>query len=85
MRQLVAGVPDGSDLLLFVPNLAPDLPALALRTRVAVCSTLVAGLELARGAEIRLQQAEMWGTVTVHAAVGMSVEQDSGGQVSVNA
>ena len=85
MRQFVAGLPDGSDLLLFVPQLAPDLPALSLRTRVAVCSTLVAGLELARGAEIRLQQAETWGAVTVHAAVGMSAEQDAGSQVSVNA
>jgi segregation and condensation protein A len=85
MRQLVAELPDGSDLFLFVPKLAPDVPALSLRTRVAVCSTLVAGLELARGAEIRLQQAETWGTVTVHAAVGMSAAQDTGSQVSVDA
>jgi chromatin segregation and condensation protein Rec8/ScpA/Scc1 (kleisin family) len=85
MRQLVAGFADGSDLLLFVPEQAPDLPALSLRTRVAVCSTLVAGLELARAAEIRLQQAEKWGAVTVHAAVGGAAEQDAGSQASVDA
>ena len=68
MRHLVRELPDGSDLLAFVPDLAPDLPALSLRRRVAVCSTLVAGLELARQAELRLQQEEPHGPVTVRYA-----------------
>ena len=56
LRRLAAELPDGSNLLSFVPTLPSDGPDLPLRKRAAVAGTLVASLELARGLGISLHQ-----------------------------
>ena len=56
MRQLIGALPEGSPLTAFLPTVDGADPACALRHRVAVSSTLVAGLELARTGTVALDQ-----------------------------
>jgi segregation and condensation protein A len=65
MRTMLAEHPEGGDLLGFVPRLSPDQPHHAFRTRAAIASTLLAGLELARGAEVCLHQDVAFGPIAV--------------------
>ncbi len=67
MRLLRTRLPDGSDLLLFVPKLSAEGPDPVLRTRASVASTLVASLELARAYEVKLQQDRPCGPILVYA------------------
>jgi hypothetical protein len=48
LRQLLDALPDGSPLIVFLPKVDGTEPDRVLRSRVAVSSTLVAGLERAR-------------------------------------
>jgi segregation and condensation protein A len=55
LRQLLGALPDGSPLTDFLPTAVVAEPGRALRCRVAVSSTLVAGLELARAGALAPQ------------------------------
>jgi segregation and condensation protein A len=66
MRAMLAGLPKEHDLLGFVPPLPATPPNRALRIRAAIASTLAASLELARDAEVALQQEDMFGPIVVH-------------------
>jgi segregation and condensation protein A len=65
MRRLLGALPDGSPLTAFVPKDGGVEPGRALRCRVAVSSTLVAGLELARAGALALDQPEPWVSIRV--------------------
>jgi segregation and condensation protein A len=65
LRQLLGELPDDSPLTAFVPNVGNAEPGRALRCRVAVSSTLVAGLELARAGALALDQDAPWTPVRV--------------------
>jgi segregation and condensation protein A len=57
--------PDGGPLAGFLPTIPRDAPARALRCRVAVATTLLAGLELARDGTVWLEQAADWTPIQV--------------------
>ena len=65
MRQLLGALPDGSPLTAFLPEVGGAEPGRALRRRVAVSSTLVAGLELARTGTLALDQDAPWTPIRV--------------------
>jgi segregation and condensation protein A len=65
MRAMLQELPDGGDLLGFVPKLKADLPDRAFRLRSAIASTLIAGLELTRDAQAGVNQEELFGRVIV--------------------
>ena len=56
IRSLLVTLPDGAALLACLPAIAPDAAERDLRCRAAVASTLVAGLEMARGEALVLEQ-----------------------------
>jgi hypothetical protein len=60
LRQLLDGLPDGSPLVAFLSKVDGTEPERVLRGRVAVSSTLVAGLELARAGVVALNQEAPW-------------------------
>jgi segregation and condensation protein A len=60
MRQLLGTSPAGSPLTAFLPTIGGDEPDRPLRCRVAVSSTLIAGLELARDGAVALDQDDAW-------------------------
>ena len=64
IRTQLAMLPDGSDLEAFLPALEVQA-ADSFRTRSALASTLVAGLELARDGQLGLDQAKPWQTISV--------------------
>ena len=61
---LLGSVPDWTSLDEFLP----DTPANPLERRAALASTLLAGLEMARGGMIRLRQEEAFGPILVRRA-----------------
>ena len=65
MRQLLGALPDGSPLTAFLPKVDSADPGCALRHRVAVSSTLVASLELARTGTLALDQDVPWTPIRV--------------------
>jgi segregation and condensation protein A len=65
MRQLLGALPEGSPLTAFVPEDRGVEPGHVFRCRVAVSSTLVAGLELARAGELALDQHAPWTPIRV--------------------
>jgi segregation and condensation protein A len=83
IRAQLQAIPDGGDMMGFVPEL-PDRPSLdrPLKVRVALASTLLACLELARDGELRLDQRRDWGTIDVSRSVTtmisdrMTIESD---------
>jgi segregation and condensation protein A len=78
MRQLLGALPEGSPLTAFLPTVGGAEPGRALRCRVAVSSTLVASLELARAGTLALNQDAPWTSIrcstvmTITAALGDS-------------
>jgi segregation and condensation protein A len=60
MRRLLGALPDGSPLTAFLPRVGGAEPGRALRCRVAMSSTLVASLELARTGDLTLDQDALW-------------------------
>jgi segregation and condensation protein A len=63
MRQFARLLPEqaeGCPLAAFLPTIPRDAPGRALRCRVAVATTLLAGLELARDGTVLLGQAADW-------------------------
>jgi segregation and condensation protein A len=65
MRQLLGALPKGSPLTDFLPTDGGVEPGRSLRCRVAVSSTLVAGLELARAGTLALDQDAPWTSIRV--------------------
>jgi segregation and condensation protein A len=65
MRQLLGVLPDGSSLAAFLPKVGGAEPGRRLRSRVALSSTLVAGLELARAGTLSLDQDLPWTPIRV--------------------
>jgi segregation and condensation protein A len=61
LAALVGALPDWSDLRKFLPDDLPD----PLARRAALASTLLAGLEMARGGAVRLRQDEPFGPILV--------------------
>jgi segregation and condensation protein A len=70
IRQLLDALPDGSPLTAFLPDVHGSEPGSALRRRVAVSSTLVAGLELVRTGTLALHQEEPWTPIRVQCSTG---------------
>lgn len=62
--------PAGAALTAFLPAVAAEHADRDTRCRAAVASTLVAGLELARGGALRLGQQEPWAAILVTAGEG---------------
>jgi segregation and condensation protein A len=60
ITRLLAERPEGGALGTFLPRVDGNAPDHELRCRAAVASTLVAGLELARGGEVYLGQHGAW-------------------------
>ena len=58
-------LPDGSPLTAFLPSIPDDMPSRALRCRVAVANTLIAGLERTRDGAVLLDQAADWMPIRV--------------------
>jgi segregation and condensation protein A len=74
MRQLLGALPDGSPLTAFLPEVDGADPARALRSRVAISSTLVAGLELVRTGTVALDQDAPWTSIRVkHGAAASGI------------
>jgi segregation and condensation protein A len=65
MQAILGKLPEGGDLLEFLPEIATDLPDRTTHLKAAISSTLIAGLELARDAQADLQQYEIFGRITV--------------------
>jgi segregation and condensation protein A len=80
MRQfgrLLPELADGCPLAAFLPTIPRDAPARAQRCRVAVATTLLAGLELARDGAVLLDQAADWMPIHVtRRANGETVADD---------
>lgn len=62
LETLIGRLPDWTDLARFMP----DTPATPLEHRGALASTLIAGLEMARGGTIQLRQETAFGPILVH-------------------
>ena len=70
MQAMLGELPEGSDILSFVPQLRTDLPDRTFRIRAAIASTFVASLMLAHDGKADLRQDEPWGPITVLARTG---------------
>ena len=70
MDTIVRAHPHGGDLLDFVPTLPTGLPNRQDSIRVAIASTLLASLELARQGEVWLRQDVAFEAIKVEAAPG---------------
>lgn len=68
VRTMLARVPEGGTLALFLPRVARGAPDRDVRTRAAVASTFLAGLELARDGTAGLEQEVPFGPVSLRAA-----------------
>jgi segregation and condensation protein A len=71
LRQLLGVLPDGSPLTAFLPTVGGAEPGRALRHRVALSSTLVASLELARAGTLALDQDAPW--TSIRCSTGMTI------------
>jgi segregation and condensation protein A len=78
MRQLLGVLPDGSPLTAFLPTVGGTEPGRTLRCRVALSSTLVASLELARAGMVALDQDAPWTSIRCCTGMGIHVLGDSG-------
>jgi segregation and condensation protein A len=77
LARLVGGLPDWGDLLNFMPEQALD----PIERRAAMASTLIAGLELAKGGGIELRQETAFGPILLRRnrvqSVPVMEEQDA--------
>jgi segregation and condensation protein A len=65
LRRMLPAIPEGAPLERFLPETAPEGPDAALRRRVALASTLLAGLELGREGAASLSQESAFGAILV--------------------
>jgi segregation and condensation protein A len=68
ITQLLNDGAEGDDFARFLPEIAAGAPSRDLQCRAAVASTLVAGLELARGGAVTLDQTEPWASIRLRSA-----------------
>jgi segregation and condensation protein A len=66
IRQLIDTLPEGSPLTAFLPAVDDAEPGRTLRRRVAISSTLIAGLELVRTGTVALDQDAPWTSIRVN-------------------
>ena len=66
IARLLGTLPEGAALRAFLPKIAETGSGRALHCRSAVAATFVAGLELARGGVLTLQQDTSWQPIQVH-------------------
>jgi segregation and condensation protein A len=71
IETLIGTLPEGSSLAAYLPKIGDAEPGRALRCRAAVASTLIAGLELARGGALTLDQATTWSDIQVRRLAGL--------------
>lgn len=76
VHALLTEHPEGGDMLAFLPPL-PESPNREQQAKAAISSTLIAALELARGGEVRLEQASLFAPILVSAAAGSSAGEIS--------
>ena len=60
----------GAPLVNFLPEVPVDAPERALRCRVAVAGTFLAGLELTRDGSVTVQQQMVWASIQVRRGEG---------------
>jgi segregation and condensation protein A len=65
MTSLLGSMPDWATLEQFLPEIRSNQPDSRLEHRAALSSTLIAGLELARGGQLRLRQDAAFGPILV--------------------
>ncbi|MGA3005418.1 MAG: ScpA family protein [Acetobacteraceae bacterium] len=65
MTSLLGSMPDWATLEQFLPEIRSSHPEGRLEHRAALSSTLIAGLELARGGQLRLRQEAAFGPILV--------------------
>lgn len=65
LQTMLEGLPEGGDLLAFLPPFSESVTSPALRIRGAIASTLIAALEMAREGLAELQQTEAFGNIAV--------------------
>jgi segregation and condensation protein A len=65
LTSLLGSMPDWTNLEKFLPAIKEGVPGDKLERRAAMSSTLIAGLELARGGQLRLRQEEAFGPILV--------------------
>lgn len=75
MTSLLGAMPAWAELERFLPELRGGHPDTRLEHRAALSSTLIAGLELARGGQLRLRQEAAFGPILV--ARGGAVEDEA--------
>jgi segregation and condensation protein A len=76
---MLEGLPDGGELLGFLPPLRKDAANPALRVRGAIAGTLIAALELAKEGLAELQQTEAFGKIAILARAITKHSQEPGG------
>jgi segregation and condensation protein A len=76
MQELLGALPAGSPLVAFLPVIDESQPGRPLRSRAAVASTLVAGLELARSETLSLEQDAAWAQILVFERTGQPTAPD---------
>jgi len=76
IERLLGTLPDGSPLVAFLPEIDGNDPRRHVRCRVAIASTLVAALELARGGDsmLILEQERPWAPIHVHRRDGAQTD-----------
>ncbi len=65
LTSLLGSAPDWTSLERFLPKMSDGRPGDPFELRAALSSTLLAGLELARGGQLRLRQDEAFGPILV--------------------
>jgi len=65
ISRLLAGLPDGGDLGVFLPAITEASASRALHCRAALAATFVAELELTRGGGVTLEQDTSWQPIQV--------------------
>ena len=65
IERLIGKLPRGSPLGAFLPRISDEPAGWELRCRAAVASTLIAGLEMARGGALALDQEQPWRSITI--------------------
>jgi segregation and condensation protein A len=79
MRTLLAGLPQGAALEVFLPSVGGQGPVARLQRRAALASTLVACLEVSRDGAAMLDQDAAFGRIIVRRGTngGVSAAQDA--------
>ena len=72
LRAMLLEHPEGGGLACFLPAASPEGPYRSLQARVALASTLVAALELAREGAAKVTQGKAFGRIRLQATAAES-------------